>query len=205
MSGLDELKDYTTRPRIIGLCGDIGAGKDTVAEHLALAHDYTRGAFANKLKQVAADVFGLDRSVWGTQEQKREPITHVKDAAGEPRTGRWILEWLGTEGFRTIDPDVWVKYAMREVDIPPMCLRWVFTDVRFRNEFEAIRERGGLVWEVVKVGGPDHGRTGHRSDEEWRSIPRDNIVAAAFGDIKGLERAADLALEEGRMHQDLRG
>ncbi len=190
-------------PRIIGLCGDIGSGKDTVAEHLVQMHGYTRLGFADKLKQVAADVYGLDRQVWGSQEDKAAPIPHVLDASGEPRTARSILEWLGTEGFRTISPDTWTNYAMRQVDSRSHA-RWVIPDVRFRNEFAAIRERDGLVWEVVKVGGPDHGQTGHRSDLEWRSVPRDNIVAARFGDMDGLHRAVDLALAEGSMHPELR-
>lgn len=192
------------KPRIIGLCGDIGAGKDTVAEYLVRERGYTQIAFAAKLKQVTADVFGLDsRYVFGTQEEKEEPIPHVVDAAGEPRTGRSLLRWLGTEGFRTIDPAVWVKYAMRtQVDARPHA-RWVFSDVRFRNEMHAIRERGGLVWEIAKVGGPDRS-TGHRSDKEWRAVPRDNLLVARFGDIEALHRAVDLALEEGSMHQELR-
>lgn len=192
-------------PRIIGICGDIGSGKDSVANHLVQAHGYNRTSFAAKLKRVVLDVFGLKpHQVDGTQEQKAAPIPHVVDASGEPRTGRSLLEWLGTEGFRTMDPDVWVKYAMRQVD-QRQHARWVFPDVRFRNEFAAIRARGGLVWEVVKVGGPDHGRRDHRSDQEWRSTPRDNIVAAQAGDMQGLCRAVDLALVEGRMHPELRG
>ncbi len=194
-------------PPIIGLCGEIGSGKDTVAEYLVEAHGYTFISFAGKLKRVAADVFNLDAAQMSgvnSQAGKAEAIPHVVDASGEPRTVRKILEWLGTEGFRTVDPDVWVKYAMREVDgLTGVGKRWAFPDVRFRNEFEAIRARGGLVWEVVCVGGPDRG-TGHRSDLEWRSVPRDNTVAARFGDIEALHRAVDLALVAGPEHQELR-
>lgn len=195
-----------TYPRIIGLCGSIGAGKDTVAAYLQTQYSYTSLPFAQKLKEVALDVFDLDsRCVFGTQEQKAEPIDHVRDASGQPRSGRTILEMLGTEGFRSIDPDVWVKYAMRNIDNHRPEFTWVIPDVRFRNEFEAIRARGGVIWEVVKVGGPDHGRTGHRSDQEWRSIPRDNTVVARFGDIEGLRIAVDRALAEGSLHGELRG
>ncbi len=192
-------------PRIIGLCGDIGSGKDTVAEYLVRAHGYTHVGFSMKLKLVAVDVYGLeDRHVFGTQEEKSEPIPHVVDGAGDPRTGRDILELLAEQGFRAIDPGTWLKYAMRTwVDAQPD-RRWVFSDTRYRNEIHAIRERGGLVWEVAKVGGPEPERRGHRSDKEWRAIPRDNIVAARFGDMVGLEQAVDRALMEGTLHQDLR-
>lgn len=187
---------------LIGLCGDIGAGKDTVGAHLVDAHGFMRVGLADKLKEVARDVFGLEeRHVWGTQEEKALPLPWVTDAAGEPRSGRTILEMLGTEGFRDVDPNVWVKYAMRKVEAihAEHGCPVVIPDVRLSNEFQAIRAQGGWVWEVVKVGGPDHGRTGHRSDQEWRSIPKDNRVVARYGDIKGLEDAVDIALHEGSL------
>lgn len=187
-------------PPIIGLCGDIGAGKSTVFKFLQEAYGYRPATFAAKLKEVARDVFGLERRhVWGTQEDKAEELAHVTDAAGNPRTARYILEHLGTEGFRHIDPGVWMKYAMREVDaaMEVSLAHFAFEDVRFRNEFQAIRERGGVVWEVVRVGGSEQGgRTGHASDEEWRSIVKDKYVAARHGDLDGLKRAvADTMLE----------
>ncbi len=175
-------------PHIIGLCGDIGCGKSTVAKFLQAEYGYESAAFATKLKDVARQVFGLEsRHVYGTQADKAEELEHVTDAAGNRRTPRYILEWLGTEGFRTIDPDVWVKYAVRLLTPGH---HYVFEDVRFRNEFDAIRQLGGLVWEVVRVGGPEQGgRTGHRSDEEWRAVNKDKLVVARHGDMDGLRQS----------------
>ncbi len=187
--------DKVKMPRIIGLCGDIGCGKSTVAEFLWHEYGYGGASFAAKLKAVARDVFGLEEcQVNGTQAEKQQKLEHVTDAAGNQRSARFILEWLGTEGFRTIDPDVWVKYAMRKVDQhggdSPGSPRWVFQDVRFPNEFQAIRDRGGVVWEVVRVGGPEQGgRTGHSSDDAWRHVRKDAHVAARHGDMDGLKRA----------------
>ena len=147
--------DQVRLPRIIGLCGDIGSGKSTVAKFLWEEYGYGAASFAAKLKAVAKDVFGLtDEQVNGTQAEKAAPIPHVMDRAGNPRSARFILEYLGTEGFRAIDPYVWVDYAMRKVDQhsdgSPGSPRWVFQDVRVPNEFEAIRDRDGVVWEVVR-------------------------------------------------------
>ncbi len=191
-------------PSIIGLCGDIGSGKDTVAEFLQKGHGYVRVQFACKLKEVALDVFGLlgleDRHVFGTQEDpqfgKDEPIPSIVDAAGVPRTGRSIMQWLGTEGFRSIDPNVWVKYAMARYVDPKPNMRHVFSDVRFSTEFVAIRERGGVVWEVSKVGGPDHDSRGHVSEQQWKQEPKDAHLVARHGDPQALYDATDLVLAQ---------
>lgn len=194
-------------PPIIGLCGDIGSGKSSVAGHLANVHGYTERSFATKLKEVAADVYELTpKQVW-TQAGKAEPVDHVVSAAGERQTPRRILEWLGTEGFRTLDPDTWVKYLMREIDKardrwtsgcpyerPPV---FVVGDCRFPNEFAAIRERGGVIWKTVRAGGEAAVRTGHASDELWRSEPVDAILFAQAGDLAGLFEQADAVLAAG--------
>lgn len=186
-------------PPIVGLCGDIGCGKSTVSKFLQGDYQYVAMSFAAKLKDVAQDVFGLEpRHVHGTQADKAEPLAHVRDRGGNPRTPRYILEYLGTEGFRHVDPDVWVNYAMRDVDRRWMfCsgLRFVFEDVRFPNEFAAIRERGGVVWEVVRVGGPEQGgRTGHESDDAWRYVRKDDMLVARHGELDALKCAAANAL-----------
>ncbi len=191
-------------PSIIGLCGDIGSGKDTVAEFLQKGHGYVRVQFACKLKEVALDVFGplglQDHHMFGTPEDpqagKDQPISGIVDAAGVPRTGRSLLQWLGTEGFRSIDPDVWVKYAMaRYVDSRPG-MAHVFSDVRFANEFEAIRARGGVVWEVSKVGGPDHDSHDHVAEQQWKQQPKDAHLVARHGDLQALYDATDLVLAQ---------
>lgn len=182
------------KPRLVGLCGDIGSGKSTVAQHLARAHGYQRKAFATLLKHTALDVFGPmgmeSRNVFGTQEEKNKPIAGITDAEGRPQTGRRILEWLGTEGFRTIDPDVWVKSLLGSLSLSGE--RYVVEDVRFPNEFEALREHGGRVWEVRKIGGPDFGgRTGHESDDAWRHVRKDEVVEARAGDLLALRVQVD--------------
>ena len=42
---------------IIGVCGFIGSGKDTVADYLVNFHEYRRESFANSLKDAVAQLF----------------------------------------------------------------------------------------------------------------------------------------------------
>ena len=48
---------------IIGIIGAIGSGKDTIADYLVKNHGFTRLSFAGKVKDVAAIVFGWDRTM----------------------------------------------------------------------------------------------------------------------------------------------
>jgi len=48
---------------IIGICGFIGCGKDTVADHLTNEHGFRRESFAGTLKDAVSVVFGWDREM----------------------------------------------------------------------------------------------------------------------------------------------
>jgi RNA-splicing ligase RtcB len=99
-------------------------------------------------------------------------------------TGRRILELVGTQGYRAAYPDVWVDLALAGGGPA------VFDDVRFPNEAEGIRKRGGVIVAVEAIGAPVR-RTGHESDEAWRSIMPDYRITAKFGDMARLLSQAD--------------
>lgn len=61
----------------------------------------------------------------------------------EKLTPRKILQLLGTEGGRdVIHPNIWVNAAAAGYDGTQ---QWVFTDMRFPNEFDAVQNRGGIT------------------------------------------------------------
>ena len=58
---------------IIGICGFIGSGKDTIADYLVNLHGFRRESFANSLKDAVAQIFGWDRIMLeGRTKQSRE-------------------------------------------------------------------------------------------------------------------------------------
>jgi len=130
--------------RLIGLMGKSKSGKDTVGQMLVEANpNGATLAFADKLKEVCMDLFGLTRDDVYTEEGKAKltalPLykcpacssincalvapTQVLcsgcTAIGEPKafasfwTNREILQFIGTEGVRRVDKDAWVKHALR--------------------------------------------------------------------------------------------
>ena len=143
---------------IIGICGFIGSGKDTVADYLTNFHEFRRESFANSLKDAVAQVFGWDRTMLeGRTKQAREWREQVdpwwSDRLKMPElTPRWVLQHWGTEVCRHgFHDDIWIaslenKLRNSEDDV-------VISDCRFPNEIAAIKRANGLVVRVIR--GPE--------------------------------------------------
>ena len=91
---------------IIGVCGFIGSGKDTIADYLVNFHEFRRESFASTLKDAVAAVFGWDRTLLeGRTKEAREWREQV-DPWWAARldmptlTPRWVLQYWGTEVCR---------------------------------------------------------------------------------------------------------
>ena len=119
---------------IIGICGFIGSGKDTIADYLVNLHHFRRESFASTLKDAVAQVFGWDRTM-------------------PTLTPRWILQYWGTEVCRAgFHDDIWIaslenKLRHSQDDV-------VISDCRFPNEILAIKNAGGRVIRVVRGAEP---------------------------------------------------
>jgi hypothetical protein len=143
---------------IIGICGFIGSGKDTVADYLTNFHEFRRESFANSLKDAVAQVFGWDRTMLeGRTKQAREWREQVDPWWADrlkmlELTPRWVLQHWGTEVCRHgFHDDIWIaslenKLRNSQDDV-------VISDCRFPNEIAAIRRANGLVVRVIR--GPE--------------------------------------------------
>lgn len=196
---------------LIGLAGRKGAGKDTAAtliqEHM---RDWERIAYADPIRAaLSAMLDGLDYGAYLTPERKEMPIPGLFG-----HTARSLSQTLGTEwGRDCVHPDLWVSIAMRQVEIASQCGApgVVITDVRFPNEAQAIRSRGGRVWWIEPAGRLDFPADHHRSESGLtvhdidRCIPNDTDIGdlglrllqalAEDGYLRGTTRAVDEALE----------
>ena len=137
---------------IIGVCGFIGCGKDTVADYLVNFHEYRRESFADSLKDSVAAVFGWDRTMLeGRTKESREWRERVDEWWAErlsmpTLTPRWVLQYWGTEVCRkTFHDDIWI--ASIENKLRQSKDNIVISDVRFPNEIKAIKNLGGkIIW-----------------------------------------------------------
>ena len=137
---------------IIGVCGFIGSGKDTVADYLVNFHEFRRESFAGTLKDAVAAVFGWNREMLeGKSKEARAWRERVDewwaDRLNMPTlTPRWVLQYWGTEVCRkTFHDDIWI--ASLENKLRQSGDNIVVSDVRFPNEIKAIKNLGGkIIW-----------------------------------------------------------
>lgn len=130
--------------RLIGLVGYSGSGKDSVAEELCRWAGYTRYAFADSLKAL---LLATDKTFGDSMERledwKRRGLHETREK----------LQRLG-QTLRDYDEDFWVK-SMPTI----LADRAIITDIRYDNELDWVKERGGIVVAVHRPGyGPvnDH-------------------------------------------------
>jgi len=137
---------------IVGLCGWMGSGKDTVADYLVTAHDFRRDSFAAALKDAIAVIFGWDREMLEGRTEEARAQREVVDRWWANRLGiphltpRWVLQHWGTEVCRTgFHNDIWI--ASLENRLRNSAKNTVISDCRFPNEIEAIKSQGGkIIW-----------------------------------------------------------
>ncbi|MGW6745947.1 deoxynucleotide monophosphate kinase family protein [Streptomyces sp. NPDC055025] len=137
---------------LLGLAGAARSGKDTAASSLADC-GWQRKAFADPVREmlyhlnpVLIDPLSEAGTTTVAWEVDNYGWDYVKSEFPEVRG---YLQRLGTEaGRRVIDERIWIDTLFRDYG------SWgspaVITDVRFRNEAEEIKARGGLVVKIVR-------------------------------------------------------
>ena len=161
--------------RLIGISGKIGAGKDTVGviiRQLAITNngaDWDIRKFAGKLKIVASLLTGISiekfedqdfkKTILGPEwgkETKSNPLNAIepfKDITFvEMMSVRDLLQKLGTEAMRNgLHQNTWVNALFADFKED---MHWIITDMRFPNEYNAIKDKGGIT---IRVNRPGHG------------------------------------------------
>ncbi len=176
---------------LIGLMGAARAGKDTVANYLATTDGFERRSFASALKDMCRTILAEHPMPCEVQERRsdgeRWPIG--ADAIDEKTPfGRWFLQTVGTDIVRAIVPGYWINSLLANDGGLPK--RLVIPDVRFPDEYAAIRERGGVVWRVERTGWTENAAVAaHVSEQAWRKLVPDDVVSAPSGDIRAVEMA----------------
>jgi hypothetical protein len=136
-----------------------GSGKDTAAEYLHDEWGFRTISFAGAIKEGCMDFFGLTANqVYGSEKEVVDSTWGV--------TPRHILQYVGTDLIRNqFDQEIWVKRAMKEID--RVGGDWDISDLRFPNEAEAVKARGGLVIRLDRPGLPFDPHPSERAMEDY--------------------------------------
>ena len=151
------------RPRRhIAIGGPMGSGKTTLAGLFAEHYPALRRiSFATPLKDVVQRVFA--------------PATKDRD----------LLIRVGTK-LREIDANVWINCALRTIAQEGSSDdRWILDDLRFQNEYDALRRRGD--WFIIRLDVAPHVRE-QRVRETYGSNANQHLHHAADASETELSR-----------------
>jgi hypothetical protein len=161
--------------KIIGICGFIGCGKDTVGNFLVKEYGFTKISYADRLKDTVATMFGWDRAMVEGDSKESRVWREVPDPfwtkeLGYPVTPRLVLQRVGTDCMRNgFDDQIWTLFVKKTLlDNPDT--NYVVPDVRFFNERKLLKDQGGEIWRVKRGPDPDWAQkaiSDNRYDTQW--------------------------------------
>jgi hypothetical protein len=146
----------------IGLLGNIGSGKNTVAQYLA-----TKGciptSFAGPLKDLCANVFGWDRDLLEGETDESRQFRETVDMFWSKKlnisnfTPRLALQLIGTDVMRNhFNENIWIsslEYRVKKLHHQNECV--VISDCRFQNEVKIIQAMNGTIILVEREEKPE--------------------------------------------------
>lgn len=170
--GLQE--DHRPTRRLVAFTGLKGSGKDTAAS-VFVERGYEHIKFADSLKEMlrtllryrGAPEAEIERMIEG--DLKEEPSPYLSG-----RSARYAMQTLGTEWGRVLMSDTfWIDAAedrLRGRD------RVVVSDVRFGNEADLIRDRGGSLYRIQRGATTPAVADVHPSETEILTMPVDGVL-----------------------------
>jgi hypothetical protein len=165
---------------IIGIVGFIGSGKGAISDYLFQKYNYSNGSFASPLKDTVASIFKWDRALLeGDTVESREWRENVDEwwanRLNIPNlTPRYILQYFGTDLCRThFHQDIWI--ASMEKHLLSVSSNTVISDVRFKNEIDAITRLNGIIMRVKRGEDPQWFDTVQQINTGNKDITQDDI------------------------------
>lgn len=123
---------------IVGLTGKKRSGKDTAAKALPSFH---RESFAAPIRRAVCDILCISPEI--LENEKESAIAWLDGV-----TVRHLMQTLGTEwGRDKIHNELWIRSMSRRILFQRQV---VITDVRFDNEAEFIKNKGGIVISIER-------------------------------------------------------
>jgi hypothetical protein len=135
---------------LIGLTGHAGSGKDTV-RNIMETEGFVGLAFADGIRGMLRELLtsvGIDDACIDERTLKEAIIPELGVSY------RHMAQSLGTEWARNLRRDFWLRIAAAFVvdQMDAGETHFVISDVRFANEAEWVRNKGGQIWRIHREG-----------------------------------------------------
>lgn len=129
---------------LVILLGRAGSGKTTSAEYIKNTYKYEEVILAKPLKKMSSILYGFPYELLkGDTPKSRKDRETIKDPIWG-RTGRESLQDLGDLIREHMDPQAFVKIAIRDIDeLQKDKKNVVISDVRHWNEYNNFKDRYG--------------------------------------------------------------
>ena len=96
------------------------------------------------------NVLGLSyEQCYGTDEQKNTLTEIVSPKTGEKASAREVMQFVGTDFFRSIYPNIWADATIRKIQQEKPALA-IICDCRFPNEVAAVKSAGGKTIRLTR-------------------------------------------------------
>lgn len=166
--------------QVLGIAGRKQSGKTTLAKALE-ERGWVRISFADEVKELALVLDPWVASHYAIPPDRLSDVVHETgwdSAKREYPEVRRILQVVGTEIGRAIDPQIWVNKLANRIYRLPADAKVVIDDVRFINECNFIRHTlGGFV---VRLADGDQDDS-HQSEAEVDRLDP-TLEVPAYGD-----------------------
>lgn len=178
--------------RVLGLSGWKGSGKDTAADYLMQHHGYKKLSFASKLKDMVAQMYGVERSWLDDRDKKEMPLIPypviptdkftqeiIEMLQQELGSGYWTPRALCIlEGSikRAVYPNYWVLSTARAVlDNPEE--KYVISDMRYESEARTLSLLLPESFTTVRINRFELIETTDPSERDLDSYKFDNVIS----------------------------
>lgn len=147
---------------IIGIAGKKGCGKDTVADYLCENYGFIKYGFGDPIKEVARILFNFTpEQLYGDKKEEIDSRWQIKPREFFQKFGTEYAQYILPQHFPKLFEDInkkqfWVKlfwnWYVTELK-KDKNLKVVIADVRFRHEFNFIKEKDGYVIKIERETG----------------------------------------------------
>lgn len=165
--------------KLIGLTGQAGCGKDTVARIICDTQEFIQISLAEPIKRGLSEMLGLSIDTLTDRELKEKPLAQYGN-----KTPRQLMQTLGTEwGRNCVNQSIWLDVAQQQINYINRIANdgdayggqyiagIVISDIRFPGEAKWLRDQGGTIWHIRRPDNPFATKSVHES--EIPLIPQD--------------------------------